>query len=323
MSLRDHQATDAQSLRARAAAFVIARREHADWSEENQRELDSWLAQSPSHMVAYLRVDSAWAKAEKLSAIRPPKIDFLRERVLPLFLRIAAVMAVAGVVGAGAMVYLARPHDRLYSTPVGGRETVTFADGSRIELNTNTIIRARMTTDQRIVWLEKGEAYFHVKHDRMHPFMVFAGDRRVTDLGTEFVMRRDAASLKVAVVQGRVWFDASDKQASAQSALLTPGDVATTNGTRLTVSRRPLKDVATELSWQRGVLVFRRTTLAGAVAEINRYNVNQLVIDDAEVAKLRIGGTFRATNPELFAHAAETMLGLRVENRGNEIVLSR
>ena len=52
---------------------------------------------------------------------------------------------------------------------------MNFADGSRIELNTNTVLRARMTTDQRIVWLEKGEAYFRIKHDSTHPFIVMVG----------------------------------------------------------------------------------------------------------------------------------------------------
>ena len=39
-----------------------------------------------------------------------------------------------------------------------------------------------------------------------------AGDHRVTDLGTKFVVRRDPRQLEVAVVQGRVRFDAPDKQ---------------------------------------------------------------------------------------------------------------
>ena len=42
---------------------------------------------------------------------------------------------------------------------------VSFADGTRIELNTDTVLRARMTTSERTVWLDQGEAYFQVKHD--------------------------------------------------------------------------------------------------------------------------------------------------------------
>ena len=315
--------TSAKAVRARAAAFVIARREHENWSAEEQVELDNWLAQSPAHTIAYLRIDSAWGRAGRLSALRPARINSFLEHLRPFALRVAAAFAVIAILGAVAATSVLRPHDRTFTTPVGGRETIAFADGTKIELNTNTVLRTRMTTEQRIAWLEKGEAFFQVKHDRMHPFIVFAGDRRVTDLGTQFVMRRDEGRVQVAVVQGRVWFDASDKQAEAQSALLTPGDVVTATAGAMFVKREPKRDVTNALGWRQGVLVFDHTSLADAVAEINRYNTAKLVVADKDVARLEIGGTFKATNPELFARAACLMLGLHIENRGNETLISR
>jgi transmembrane sensor len=315
--------TSAKAVRARAAAYVIARREHENWSAENQTELDDWLAQSPAHTIAYLRIDSAWGKADRLSALHLPRMNSLLQRMRPVILRVAAVFAAVAILGVVAASFIPRAQDRTFTTPVGGRETVSFADGTKIELNTNTVLRTRMTSDQRIAWLEKGEAFFQVKHDRMHPFIVFAGDRRVTDLGTQFTMRRDAGRLQVAVVQGRVWFDASDKQAEAQSALLTPGDVVTATVGAMVVKKAPKRDVTNALGWRQGVLVFDHTSLADAVAEINRYNTAKLVVADKDVGRLQIGGTFKATNPELFARAACTMLGLHIENRGNETVISR
>jgi transmembrane sensor len=314
---------NAKTVRARAAAFVIARREHGDWSEQDQAELDGWLAQSPAHMVAYLRVDSAWGKAGRLSALQPPEAESFLSRMHPLVLRIAAAFAVIAVIGVAAASMIPQPKDRVYSTPVGGRETISFADGTKVELNTNTVLRARMTTDQRIVWLERGEAYFKVKHDRAHPFIVFAGNRRVTDLGTQFVVRRSPQKFQVSVVQGKVWFDDSDAQTASQSALLTAGDVATASAGKVVVRKEPARNIAAELSWRKGVLMFNHTPLAAAVAEINRYNVTKLVIADADVARLEIGGTFRATDPQLFARAASAMLGLHLENRGTETVIAR
>ena len=314
---------DVKAIRARAAEFVIARREHHDWSEAEQAELDAWLAQSPAHMVAYLRVDSAWSKAGRLSVLRPAEAQSLLSRLRPMVLRVAAVFAVVAVAGTvAAMLGAQHPHDRIFSTPVGGRETIAFADGTKVELNTDTVLRARMTGDQRIVWLEKGEAFFQVNHDRAHPFIVFAGSRRVTDLGTQFVVRRESKKFQVAVMQGRVWFDGSETQAS-QSALLMPGDVVTATAGKMIVRKEPVNAIAARLSWRQGVLVFNRTSLADAVAEINRYNASKLTIADADVARLRIGGTFRATSPALFARAACAMLGLHLETRANETVIAR
>ena len=83
---------------------------------------------------------------------------------------VAASLAILAIIGVTAGKFLV-PHAqvRTFTTPVGGHEVVSFADGTKIELNTNTVLRASMTTDQRTVWLDKGEAYFQVKHDAAHP----------------------------------------------------------------------------------------------------------------------------------------------------------
>ena len=207
-------------------------------------------------------------------------------------MKIAAAFAVVSVIGAAA-AYLAIPRDRSFATPVGGHEVVTFADGSRIELNTDTAIRARMTTDQRIVWLDKGEAYFQVKHDALHPFVVMIGNRRVTDIGTKFSIRRDGAGKwRVAVTQGRVTFDAPG--VDSQVALLMPGDVATLRASAVSISHEPRQALTDSLQWRHGMLVFRHATLADAAAEFNRYNREKLVIANPQVAGLTVVGTFRA-----------------------------
>ena len=47
------------------------RRDRAGWTQEDQVELDAWLAASPAHLIAYWRVESAWARIERLSALKP------------------------------------------------------------------------------------------------------------------------------------------------------------------------------------------------------------------------------------------------------------
>src|SRR6185437_2204115 len=160
-----------------------------------------WLAQSPAHEIAFLRLEEAWGRSERLSAL-PRSTPERLPRAAPLLLRIAAALVIAAAIGGFAATQLVHSPERVFSTPVGGHESITFADGSKVELNTNTVLRARMTTEQRIVYLEKGEAFFQIRHDAAHPFVVMVGDRRITDLGTQFVVRREPSRLKVAVVQG-------------------------------------------------------------------------------------------------------------------------
>ena len=154
--------------------------------------------------------------------------------------------------------------------------------------------------------------------------MVIAGDHRVTDLGTKFLVRRDPGRLEVALVEGRVRFDAADAQAQSQSALLTPGDVVTATASTVFVHERAPHRACARTAWRRGVLVFDKTTLADAAREFNRYN-------RAETHHRRSGG--RAAHDrrhisapamsEAFARVVRNVLGLHVENHGDEIVISR
>lgn len=320
----ENQMHAADEIRARAAEW-LARRVSENWSREDQEELDNWIAQSPAHRVAYLRVNAAWSHTYRLAALRgaqPEQPAAKRNWTLPL--AIAASFALAVIVSATAAYVLRKPTDRIYTTPVGGHETISFADGSKIELNTDTVLRARMTTNARTIWLEKGEAFFQVKHDAAHPFVVLAGDHRITDLGTKFLVRRDPARLEVALLEGRVRFGEANDGAQSQSRLLVPGEVATATSSTMFVTRETTRQLARELSWRHGVLVFDKTPLADAASEINRYNRQaKLVIADPAAAGITIDGAFPANDIRVFLEAAQTLFGLRVEKHGDQIVISR
>jgi len=317
-------AMNASAIKARAAAW-LERRDRSDWSEADQAELDAWLAQSMAHMTAFWRLDAAWARTERLAALRSLSDEALpreRFRIPPFVIGMAAALAIVAVLGASALLLL-RPGERTYATPVGGHESIAFEDGSKIELNTDTVLRARMTTRERIVWLDRGEAYFQVRHDPAHPFVVMAGDRRITDLGTQFVIHRGARKLEVAVLEGRVWLDAPDKQNSAQNSFLTTGDVATVNAEKISVTKKAVHDLANELAWRHGVLVFKHKPLAEVAQEFNRYNERKIVITDEAIGNLKIYGTFRTEDVDLFARVIQVAYQLNVETGANRIVISR
>lgn len=314
-----------KDIKARAAQW-LERQDRADWSPADQAELDAWLAQSNANLIAYWRVRDAWTRAERLVAAAPAIAKAARAKRLPpraIITGIAAVLVAAVALGFGAHMIAPKPQIRTFATPLGGREIVTFADGSRIELNTDTILRTRMTTEDRTIWLVKGEAYFEVKHDAAHPFVVLAGNDRVTDLGTEFVMRRDADKLEVALLKGRVRVGELGARPDARSTLLMPGDVATATTDSMYVTQEPVRALASRLSWRRGVLVFDKTPLADAAREFNRYNRLKLVIADPAAAGITIDGTFPADNVEAFTDVAQHILALHVARRGNDILISR
>jgi len=317
---------DARIIGEQAAAW-LERRERGGFTEEDNTAFEAWLAESAAHQTAYWRVRAAWERANRLSAFGPQS-DVLRKTRAPekssaqLFRRVAAAMVAVVALGAGAAFYFSQsapPADLTYATTVGGKKAIMLTDGSRIELNTDTILRLD-GANRRKVWLDKGEAYFDIHHNASHPFVVIANGHRVTDLGTKFFIREDADRLEVALIEGRASLESVGKKSKPQ--ILTPGHFAVATASLTSVTAKPVATLANDLSWRNGTLIFRGMTLADAASEFNRYNRKKLLVNDPKVARLKIDGTFPANNVEAFLDAVQSALKVRVEDRGSEAVIS-
>jgi transmembrane sensor len=313
----------ARDIEMRAAVW-IAQREREEWNGEDIAAFDAWLAESVAHRVAYWRLNAAWSRTRRLAALRSPETNKSAEAVLRvkrIFARVAASVVMIAALSAGVVFLLLKPHTQTFVTTVGGQRTVRLADGSQIELNTDTVLRLAVDAHSRTVWLDRGEAYFLVRHDASRPFTVISDNRSVTDLGTSFTVRRDAAALKIVVVQGRVLFDMAEPTHSP--TLLLEGDIAIATASSLSVTKRTMRQLTDDTAWRRGILIFDRVTLGDAAAEFNRYNREKLVIVDEKVAQRTIGATFPIHDVEQFVDVTQDVLGLHAVKHGDQIVISR
>ena len=87
--------------------------------------------------------------------------------------------------------------------------------------------------------------------------------------------------------------------------LLPAGSVAVATRSGVSVHRGTLAEAERAVEWRGGRLYFDDTPLSVAAEEFNRYNTQKLVMGDAKVAALRIGGNFRWSNPEGFVRLLE------------------
>jgi transmembrane sensor len=321
------QRSQVRALTTKAlAAEWLERRDRINWSEDDQREFDNWLEQSTANFLAYHRIAAAWGRAERLVALEPrefqPASTDTQSFVRSAPRRAAILVATILLFVSAGIALLLLPNEYTFSTPIGGRQTVTLADGSSVELNTDTVLHVRLGIVQRSGWLERGEAYFDIAHDARRPFVVTAGRHKITVLGTKFLIREEAGRLEVAMLDGRVSF-ASGENTSVQSALLTPGDVLVATADGIAVTKETHRQLAGELGWRTGILVFRNTPLIDAARQYNRYNREKIVIADTSAAELTISGALPATDTQEFIHIAKKFFGLRIKNYGDEIVISR
>jgi transmembrane sensor len=308
------------------AAEFVERRDSRHWTDEDEAALEVWLTESSTHRVAFLRLNSSWRRTERLIALRSPEQEQPSQSSskTPLWrLRNAAVLGLLLVFGGAIAGYLLVPRYVAYATTVGGHKTLALRDGSQIELNTNTLIRVSQNTADRLIRLDRGEVYFQVRHDVARPFVVIAAGRRLVDLGTKFSVRADADELKVALVEGRVRVEATDRSGRSQRAVLSPGDVLLASHDSLSVTKKTPGELTNALAWRRGMLVFHGTTLADAAIEFNRYNETKIVIADSVASREAINGTLPSDDLQEFARMARNIFGLRTERRGNVIVFAR
>jgi transmembrane sensor len=306
-----------------AADWSALRRMGDNWTPERQAELDAWLAQSLAHRIAYLRIEATWRRTDRLAALRQPIEETAEHKVdrKVLWSRIAGAIGLVMLIGVVAGNYFVRPHGQLIETPRGGQERLTLSDGSQVELNTDTAIRIDLDAQTRAVELVRGEAFFQIKHNAARPFVVTAAGHRIVDLGTKFLVRMAPESLRVALLEGRARLESAQPQQHA--VVLSPGDVAVATADVTHVSRTSERELSENLAWRRGVIVFRNERLDEAAVEFNRYGGPQLVVADADAAKLRVNGTFLTTGGEDFAATTREIFGLHVEHRNGSIVLSR
>lgn len=306
-----------------AAARWILKREEPGWTEEDQAELDAWLGVSMAHKAAYWRLEHGWRQADRIASLGSPQESARQRRWWPA--AIAASLAAAVLVGTYPLLKPPLEQPAVIAsvdTPIGVRKLVPLRDGSKIELNTATAIRTAVSATRREVWLDRGEAYFEVAHNPREPFVVHTGSQTVTVLGTKFSVRRDGAKVTVSVLEGRVRIDDAAAAEPARSTVITAGDVAISRGPSTLLAPRNNAEVERHLAWRSGTLRFERTTLGEAVAEFNRYNRKQIIVEDPATAGIEIGGTFQANNADAFVRLLRDAYGLKVRDDGATVKIS-
>lgn len=315
----------------------IRRKETASWfARLNQRKVaaadikafSAWR-RIPENAEAYDRMQAVWDATETLAD--DPEIAALTKhardaasasaRARALFSDVLKPLGAAGAMVAvlvvGFAVWgLSRPTP--YATAIGEQRTVRLGDGSRITLDTASKVEVRLGRHRRSVVLVEGRALFDVEGDTDRPFVVTAGDTRVTAVGTRFDVRRVGSGARVVLVEGRV--AVRDGKGPDHAWSLAPGQQVLTTAPRPAIAAI---DVPTVTSWASGRLTFRETPIGEAVAEVNRYSPRRIELRAADFAAIPVSGVFDTGDVDGFVAALTDLYPLRATRSADgTIVLS-
>jgi transmembrane sensor len=219
---------------------------------------------------------------------------------------VAAVAAgvAATVLGVSWNLYWQKEQTR-FQTAIGEQAAVALPDGSSFDLNTNSRIWVDYSHRQRVVRLERGEAFFKVAHDTQRPFWVRAGDYWVRAVGTEFNVYLRPTGVEVTVSEGTVKVvNATANEPPPPDAAITGFAAAVTAGEQADVHDRAevihelnAAQISHLLAWRKSSLYFQDQPLGDVVNEMMRYTTLQIEFDDDALRSLPVGGTFQ-TNPD-------------------------
>ena len=362
--------TDHRHIEEQAANWIARRSDTGrPWGADEERALQAWRDTSLAHEVAYLRLDTAWHRADRIAALAPgvtldsaigwpvpgpvaetpgpaqatalpapvstlapAALDFAALRFRPRTARryrrwsvgLTAVLACAAVTASAVLLWRqqAAPEPMHLVTARGGTSVATLPDGSTVTLSSDTQVVVTYGRRTRQIELKQGEALFAVAKNPQRPFVVQAGDHRVTALGTQFSVRYSSADTRVILTEGKVRLDGAADTATG-GVLMQPGDMAALAGTQWRLEHRTQEDLDALLAWRNGEVVLRRTPLKDAVEEFNRFNMRRIVVVDTGLNALRVDGGFRANNAESFIRLLELGFGVVAEHHPDRIELRR
>ncbi len=334
-----------------SALYWLARHRLKLMTKRDEASFEAWM-RDPANALAYRDAEAgvedfgAIASDEDVRTMRKAALAMgpaPRRISVPLRL-VAASAAIA--MGAGIWFTIARPAGdisplativagrdqspadaaaRRYVTKIGERSRFTLDDGSIVSLNTNSVLEVAFTPGRRDVRLLQGEGLFQVAKNKDRPFVVTAGGLRTTAVGTAFDVRVDRGRVRIVLTAGRVVVD-SVRAAGAPGNLpamdpisLQPGEQLATDETHAVVVSAA--DVEQATSWRQGQLIFRDEPLASALAEMNRYTRDQIIVEDPKIANLRVSGVFSTARPENFLAAMTAFYPLEVRRPAQGAVI--
>lgn len=310
----------------REAERWFARLRSPACSEQERLAFGQWRAQL-DNARAYATTEALW---NELSALREDpgmRAMIIGARAPRRRWRSrwpAAIAALLLIAATGGLLRLHGADDAasLQHYASGDRETrvVVLDDGSRVTLNADSAIDARYTRAARRLALLRGEALFDVRHDAARPFIVMAASGEIIDLGTRFLVRRDAGQVTVTLLEGRV--DVA-RETTRERVALQPGEQLRFAATGAFDRHRV--DPGITDAWTRGRLIFRATPLAAALAEVNRYAAPRIRVDDTALAATPISGTVRIGDGQSMAAALVALLAvdLQPQDDGDLLLVPR
>ena len=248
-------------------------------SRQDLDRFHAWRDQSPEHARAFAHEKEFWQLLQNVDGSGLDAAPAAAPRQRPAVSRrsflVGGALAASAAAIAAPRVYTWMRSD--FVTGAGEQATATLPDGSTMLLNTNSAVDVDFQPGLRLVNLLSGEVEFSVRPDTAAPFRVAALGGNSDAFEGTYAVRSIADEVTVTASAGTIAVTGGDRHALANTISLAPGQQ-----TRYLISEAPLAaadvNLASELAWRGGRVVFEGKPFSSAVGELGRYVPERLLI---------------------------------------------
>jgi transmembrane sensor len=319
---------------------VIARVLSGEATANDHVLVEEWIALSPANQQSYelsgrlfeqsaalkkiipVDTDKAWLKVKSRMGVQknPSKIiSFGIARPLPIFLRIAAMLAIVAGLGAAGYYLLFRDKhagEKIISSAEEVRHA-SLPDGSTVVLNRNSSL-TYSSGKKRIAQLS-GEAYFEVKHDEKSPFIVLAGEITIEDIGTSFNVKAYPGSktIVISVAEGEVKVSTGEHECTG----LVAGEAAEYDAEKHTLTKS-LDDDKNITAYKDKNFIFENTELQVVVKLLRDIYGRNIVLGNEALNKCRLTASFKNESLDSILDVIAETLHLQMKKTETEILLN-
>ena len=216
----------------------------------------------------------------------------------------------------------------------GSKSKITLPDGSTVNLNSGSVLRypAQFDNENRKVSIE-GEAYFDVKKDPNHPFLVRTNGVTVRVLGTKFNVKSypDEKTVETTLVTGKVELYSNNQEINDKNRLmvLAPNQQAVFEVQKgkkdsiISMVHNQNIDVNPIISWKDNRLMFRDEKFVDLAQKLERwYNVD-IQINDQKLQNTPFSGVFVKETVEQSLNALRLATPFKYKMDKNKIIVLR
>jgi ferric-dicitrate binding protein FerR (iron transport regulator) len=288
-------------------------------SESENKIFQDWVNRSPHNQKIFLQIEQLWKKSKGVGDYYKINQEYAwdiihkkitkkpRQGILQSLLRIAAVVAIAYLLG-GFTMYLIQPKPQqgisvskeiCVKAPLGSKTEIELSDGTKVWLNSGSEVRYPTIFDRtkRDIYLT-GEAFFDVEKNKEAPFFVHTDDVDIKVLGTSFNVKSfpEEDLVETTLVEGVININ---KKGSSQVLQLKPQEKATfiKNIEKLQGEEERFivtENIDTELysSWKSGKLVFKREKFGDLTVKLERWYNVRITVGNKKLYEERVTGVF-------------------------------